>query len=75
MNKVEGKLVANGAKIGIVAARFNEFIVSKLVRSSMIVNMLTGKISLQQRISSRPSSVQEQRPATRVMTALWELLR
>ena len=27
MNKVEG----NGAKIGIVAARFNEFIVSKLV--------------------------------------------
>ena len=30
MNKVEGKLVANGAKIGIVAARFNEFIVSKL---------------------------------------------
>ena len=31
MNKVEGTLVANGAKIGIVAARFNEFIVSKLV--------------------------------------------
>ena len=31
MNKVEGKLVANGAKIGIEAARFNEFIVSKLV--------------------------------------------
>ena len=31
MNKVEGKLVAIGAKIGIVAARFNEFIVSKLV--------------------------------------------
>lgn len=31
MNKVEGKLVVNGAKIGIVAARFNEFIVSKLV--------------------------------------------
>ena len=31
MNKVEGKLVANGAKIGIVAARFNEVIVSKLV--------------------------------------------
>ena len=31
MNKVEGKLVANGAKIGVVAARFNEFIVSKLV--------------------------------------------
>ena len=31
MKKLEGKLVADGAKIGIVAARFNEFIVSKLV--------------------------------------------
>ena len=31
MNKLEGKLVAIGAKVGIVAARFNEFIVSKLV--------------------------------------------
>ena len=31
MKKLEGKMVANGAKIGIVAARFNEFIVSKLV--------------------------------------------
>lgn len=31
MNKLEGMIVANGAKIGIVAARFNEFIVSKLV--------------------------------------------
>ncbi len=32
MNKIEGKIVASeGAKIGIVAARFNEFIVSKLV--------------------------------------------
>ena len=31
MNTVEGKLVAHGSKIGIVAARFNEFIVSKLV--------------------------------------------
>lgn len=31
MNVLEGKLVANGEKIGIVAARFNEFIVSKLV--------------------------------------------
>ena len=30
MKKLEGKLVADGAKIGIVAARFNEFIVSKL---------------------------------------------
>ena len=31
MEKIEGMIVANGAKIGIVAARFNEFIVSKLV--------------------------------------------
>ena len=35
MNKLEGKLVADGAKIGIVAARFNEFIVSKLVGGAM----------------------------------------
>ncbi len=31
MNKLEGKLIGQGMKIGIVAARFNEFIVSKLV--------------------------------------------
>lgn len=31
MNIIEGKLVAKEIKIGIVAARFNEFIVSKLV--------------------------------------------
>ena len=31
MKVLEGKLVANGAKIGIVASRFNEFIVSKLI--------------------------------------------
>ncbi len=31
MNVVEGKLVASDIKIGIVAARFNEFIVSKLI--------------------------------------------
>ena len=31
MNKIEGKVVANGIKIGIVASRFNEFLVSKLV--------------------------------------------
>ena len=31
MNKIEGKVVASGIKIGIVASRFNEFIVSKLV--------------------------------------------
>ena len=31
MKTVEGKMVAEGIKIGIVASRFNEFIVSKLV--------------------------------------------
>ena len=31
MKKIGGMIVANGAKIGIVEARFNEFIVSKLV--------------------------------------------
>lgn len=31
MNLLEGKVVAEGVKVGIVAARFNEFIVSKLV--------------------------------------------
>ncbi len=31
MKVLEGKVVAEGVKIGIVAARFNEFIVSKLV--------------------------------------------
>lgn len=31
MRVLEGKVVADGIKIGIVAARFNEFIVSKLV--------------------------------------------
>lgn len=31
MRKLEGKMVAEGIKIGIVAARFNEFIVNKLV--------------------------------------------
>lgn len=31
MNYIEGNLIANGLKIGIAAARFNEFIVSKLI--------------------------------------------
>lgn len=31
MKKIEGNVVAEGIKIGIVAARFNEFIVSKLI--------------------------------------------
>ena len=31
MRTLEGKVVAREIKVGIVAARFNEFIVSKLV--------------------------------------------
>ena len=31
MKKIEGNVVGSGIKVGIVAARFNEFIVSKLV--------------------------------------------
>ena len=32
---LEGKLVAKGMKVGIVAARFNEFIVSKLLSGAL----------------------------------------
>ena len=35
MNVFEGKVVSEGMKVGIVAARFNEFIVSKLVGGAM----------------------------------------
>ena len=35
MRTLEGKLVAEGLKIGIVAARFNEFIVNKRYYISM----------------------------------------
>ena len=31
MNLIQGNLIARGLKIGIVASRFNEFIVSKLI--------------------------------------------
>lgn len=31
MNLIEGKLVAEDIKVGIIASRFNEFIVSKLI--------------------------------------------
>ena len=31
MNKIEGNVVGTGLRVGIVAARFNEFIVNKLV--------------------------------------------
>lgn len=35
MSVYEGKVVAKDIKVGIVAARFNEFIVSKLVSGAM----------------------------------------
>ncbi|SFR81122.1 6,7-dimethyl-8-ribityllumazine synthase [Anaeromicropila populeti] len=35
MNILEGNLVSEGLKIGIVAARFNEFIVSKLIGGAL----------------------------------------
>ena len=35
MRVLEGKLVASGLKVGIVAARFNEVIVSKLVSGAL----------------------------------------
>ena len=35
MKVLEGKLVAEGIKVGIVAGRFNEFIVSKLVSGAL----------------------------------------
>lgn len=35
MKMYEGKLVSKGIKVAIVAARFNEFITSKLVSGAM----------------------------------------
>jgi 6,7-dimethyl-8-ribityllumazine synthase len=35
MKKIEGKVVSEGIRVGIVAARFNEFIVSKLVSGAV----------------------------------------
>ena len=35
MHVFEGKLVSDGLKIGIVAARFNEFITSKLLSGAL----------------------------------------
>ena len=35
MKTVEGKLVSSGIKVGIVVARFNEFITSKLLSGTM----------------------------------------
>ena len=35
MKTLEGKLVASGIRVGVVAARFNEFITSKLLSGAM----------------------------------------
>lgn len=35
MQRIEGKLIVEGAKFGIVASRFNEFIVSKLLSGAL----------------------------------------
>lgn len=35
MRTIEGKLVANGMRVGIIASRFNEFITSKLLGGAM----------------------------------------
>lgn len=35
MKTLEGKLIARGIKVGIVAARFNEFITAKLISGAM----------------------------------------
>ena len=36
MNVIEGKMTQDGIKVGIVVARFNEYITSKLIGCSMI---------------------------------------
>ena len=35
MKTLEGKIIGKGIKVGIVAARFNDFIVSKLVSGAI----------------------------------------
>ena len=35
MNKFEGKLVAEGLKVGIIVGRFNEFIGGKLLEGAL----------------------------------------
>ena len=48
MNIYEGKLVSQNTKVGIVAARFNEFITSKL---------LSGAIDTLQRHDVKPEAI------------------
>ena len=45
MRVLEGKLVASGLKVGIVAARFNEFIVSKLVSGALEIPLIADKMA------------------------------
>lgn len=41
MNLLEGKLLAEGQRIGVVAARFNEFITAKLVGGARMLLCVT----------------------------------
>ena len=52
MRTLEGKVVAKEMKVGIVAARFNEFIVSKLVAGARD-GLLRHDVSLQTIFSVR----------------------
>ena len=42
MKTIEGKLIAQGVKVGIVAARFNEFITSRLLAALWMVCRVTA---------------------------------
>ena len=46
MKTLEGKLVSDGMKVGIVAARFNEFITSKLVSGAIQVAWVPGAFEI-----------------------------
>ncbi len=49
MNTLEGKLLAEGQRIGIVAARFNEFITSKLLGGAVDAFEI-GRASCRERV-------------------------
>lgn len=54
MNTLEGKLVSEGIKVGIVAARFNEFITSKLIGGARMVCFVTmSRMKMLTRVGSR----------------------
>ena len=52
MKLLEGNVVGTGLKVGIVAARFNEFIVGKLV-SGTIVPDHAGPLGFRAHLKSR----------------------